>query len=58
LPDQIRCAAVAISAFASRALGPSVSTRNRNGWRFDPLGARVAAKSIARSASAGTGSSV
>ena len=29
----------------------------RNGCRFEPLGARVAANSIARNASAGTGSS-
>jgi hypothetical protein len=30
----------------------------RKGWRFDPLGARVAAKRMSRSASSGTGSSV
>jgi hypothetical protein len=43
--------------FASSAFGPSRSTRKRNGWRFEPLGARVAANIIAASASVGTGSS-
>jgi len=55
--DHMRRAASPMVSFAARAFGPSVSTMNRNGWRFDPLGPRVAAKSMARSASGGTGSS-
>src|SRR4051794_1308323 len=46
-----------MSPLASVALGPSVSTMKRKGCRFDPLGARVAAKRIARRTSWGTGSS-
>ena len=48
LPDHTWRAPLAMSAFACCAFGPSVSTMKRNGWRFEPLGARVAAKSIAR----------
>ena len=47
-----------ISRLASWATGPSVRTTKRKGWRFDPLGARVAANRMSRSTSSGTGSSV
>ncbi len=47
-----------IRRFASAATGPSVRTMKRKGWRFEPLGARVAAKRMSRSASSGMGSSV
>ena len=58
LVAQNRRAPSPISRFASRATGPSVRTTKRKGWRLEPLGARVAAKRMSRSASSGTGSSV
>ena len=46
------------AAWPPGATGPSVRTTKRKGWRFEPLGARVAAKRMSRRASSGTGSSV
>ena len=44
------------SFLAVWATGPSRSTRNRNGWAFEPVGALVAATKIFARSSAGIGS--